>query len=317
MPSPDGRLRLSVRVPDDMREARWDRVAASLFPEFSRAQLQRWIRSGALRLNGEAAKPNEPARPGAVLSLDAAAPARAPRWSPQPIEIDVAHEDAALIVVDKPAGMVVHPGAGHAEGTLANALVERYPELAALPRAGLVHRLDKGTSGLLVVARRDAARRDIAAQFRERVAKREYLAICAGTLSGDGAVDAPIGRHPVQRQKMAVRQSGRPALTRYRLLRRLSGASYISARLETGRTHQIRVHLAHIGHPLLGDPLYGRCRQGAVPMSRQALHAASLGLRHPDSGEALRWTSPLPADFQALLDAETLNCRDADPSTWR
>ena len=307
MPEANARARRAVHVPEQLQGERWDRVASALFPEFSRAQLQRWMRSGALRLDGAVVKPNEPAPLGATLSLDAELPVAPAPWSAQDMPLDIAYEDATLIVADKPAGLVVHPGAGHAEGTMANALVGRYPELASLPRVGLVHRLDKDTSGLMVIARNDVARRALATQFSEHSAQREYLAICAGALTGDGMVDAPVGRHPVQRQKIAVRQDGREAVTHYRLLRRFSTCSYISLRLETGRTHQIRVHLAHIGHPLLGDPQYGRCRQGAAPMSRQALHATSLGLRHPDSGELMHWHSPLPVDFQALLDAEIAN----------
>ncbi len=307
--SPDPRLRRRADAPESMRGMRLDRAAAALFAEFSRAQLQRWIHSGELRLNGATAKPREslPAWPAdALLSLDAA-PVTGDRWLPEALPLCVVHEDESLIVVDKPAGLVVHPGAGHDGGTLVNALMARYPELTSLPRAGLVHRLDKGTSGLLAIARNEASLRHLSGQFHDRGASREYLAICAGVLTGGGTVDAPLGRHPSHRQKMAVNPDGRHAVTHYRPLRRFTACSYLSAHLETGRTHQLRVHLFHIGHPLLGDPLYGRSRQGAAPMARQALHAALLGLRHPDSDAPMQWRSPLPADFQRLLDAEALN----------
>jgi len=214
----------------------------------------------------------------------------------------VAYEDEQILVIDKPAGLVVHPGSGNWRGTLLNALLHRLPALAGLPRAGIVHRLDKDTSGLLVVAKTLEAQTDLVRQLQARTVRREYLALVRGTVERDGLVDAPIGRHPVQRTRMAVVARGRPARTHYRVRERLAGATLVECALESGRTHQIRVHMAHIGHPILGDPVYARHAAGGVAFGRQALHAWRLGLRHPASGAALHWESALPQDMAGLLD---------------
>jgi len=231
---------------------------------------------------------------------------------PETIALRLVHEDSDLIVVDKPAGLVVHPGAGNPRHTLQNALLGLDPKLASLPRAGLIHRLDKDTSGLLVVARNAAAQTSLSRQLMARTMSREYLAVCVGVMTGGGTIDAPIGRNRRDRLKMAVRESGRPAITHYRVLERFRAHTYISVKLETGRTHQIRLHLSHLGYPIVGDPVYGsRFSQprDAKPefvdtlraFKRQALHAASLGMDHPRSGKRLALQSPVPGDFMQLL----------------
>jgi 23S rRNA pseudouridine1911/1915/1917 synthase len=219
----------------------------------------------------------------------------------------IVHEDADILVVDKPAGLVVHPGSGNRRGTLLNALLHHLPGNAALPRAGIVHRLDKDTTGLMVVAKTPAAQTDLVRQLAARSVRREYLALVRGTVGADGEVEAPIGRHPVARTRMAVVARGKPARTRYRVLERHADATLLECSLDTGRTHQIRVHMASIGHPLVGDPAYGAKRASGVAVlddfPRQALHAARLALVHPRTGAACEWRAPMPPDFAALLDA--------------
>jgi 23S rRNA pseudouridine1911/1915/1917 synthase len=223
----------------------------------------------------------------------------------EPIALNVIHEDDALLVVDKPAGLVVHPGSGNWEGTLLNAVLHHAPQCAALARAGIVHRLDKDTSGLLVVAKTAEAQTDLVRQLQARTIKREYLAIVHGVLEANGAVDAPIGRHPVERTRMAVAARGKPARTHYTVQRRFSHATLVKCRLETGRTHQIRVHMRSIGHPIVGDPVYGprQARREEPRFPRQALHATRLALVHPATHEPAEWVSPLPDDMRKLLDA--------------
>jgi 23S rRNA pseudouridine1911/1915/1917 synthase len=218
---------------------------------------------------------------------------------PEPIALSIVDEDDALLVIDKPAGLVVHPGSGNWEGTLANALLHHAPQLAGVPRAGIVHRLDKDTSGLMVVAKTLTAQTALVRQLQARKVTRVYLALAAGDLTRGGTVDAPIGRHPTRRTTMAVIAGGKPARTHYEIVERFGTASLLRCRLETGRTHQIRVHFASLGHPLIGDPTYGR--RGPVPFDRQALHAARLELVHPVTGRHRAWESALPPDFAALL----------------
>jgi len=285
-----------------MAGCRLDQVLARLLPEHSRTRLQGWVRDGRIRVDGAAAEPRRKLWGGETLEVEPDATPGELAQAPEAIPLTVAYEDEQILVIDKPAGLVVHPGSGNWRGTLLNALLHRLPALAGLPRAGIVHRLDKDTSGLLVVAKTLEAQTDLVRQLQARTVRREYLALVRGTVERDGLVDAPIGRHPVQRTRMAVVARGRPARTHYRVRERLAGATLVECALESGRTHQIRVHMAHIGHPILGDPVYARHAAGGVAFGRQALHAWRLGLRHPASGAALHWESALPQDMAGLLD---------------
>lgn len=307
------RIRQATTVLTGQAGLRVDQAAAALFPDFSRARLQEWIRSGALTLDGIVVRSKDKAQAGAVLALDVTLEARE-NWGAQELALDVIHEDESLLVINKQAGLVVHPGAGSPDGTLLNALLHRDPALAAIPRAGIVHRLDKDTTGLLVVARTLQAHADLIRQLQARTVQREYEAIACGVLTGGGKVDAPIGRHPRDRVKMGVVAGGKPALTHFRVLQRFETYTHVRCMLETGRTHQIRVHMAHIGHPLLGDSLYGArlrlpkqadesVKQILQEFPRQALHAAQLGLVHPKTGRSMQWQAALPEDMQAVLAA--------------
>jgi 23S rRNA pseudouridine1911/1915/1917 synthase len=303
-----------LTVPDGLAGERLDVALARLLPQYSRARLQRWIDEGRVQSDGEGATlrrrrvvAGERLRVRAEFVADdrvAAGEARVP--------FRVVHRDAAILVIDKPPGLVVHPGAGNREGTLQNALLALDPALARVPRAGIVHRLDKDTSGLMVVARTPLAHAALVRALAAREVGREYLALCQGRLTGGGTVDEPIGRHRTQRTRMAVRPDGREAVTHYRIERRLREHTLVRATLETGRTHQIRVHLAHVGHPVVGDPVYGgrkRLPRGASPtvvaalgaFRRQALHAARLVLAHPTTGREVAFEAPLPGDLAALL----------------
>jgi 23S rRNA pseudouridine1911/1915/1917 synthase len=305
---------LSAQVPVGMYGQRFDQVAAELFPDFSRSRLQSWIRDGQLTLDGRVAKPNAKVIGGEVLDLNAELEAQG-TWEPEPIDLNIVYEDDHLLVINKPAGLVVHPAAGNYTGTLLNALLNHVPDLINLPRAGIVHRLDKETTGLMVVAKTLQAHGDLVEQLAERSVSREYEAVAVGAMTGGGTVDAPMGRHPTQRKLMAVlSQGGKRAVTHYRVLTRFPHHTHIRVKLETGRTHQIRVHMAHIGFPLVGDATYGKrfkIPKGATEelietlkaFPRQALHAANLGLEHPATGEYCEWSAPLPADMQALLVA--------------
>lgn len=306
------RIQLSAAVPEDMVGARLDQVAARLFPDYSRARLQLWIKSGELTVDGQVRKPRDRMLAGEELRV-AAEVEDEDRWQPEAIALDIVHEDAAILVLDKPAGLVVHPAAGHARGTLLNALLAHSPDLASVPRAGIVHRLDKDTSGLMVVAKTLAAQNHLVEQLQARTVSREYEAIVCGEMTGGGKVQADIGRHSQQRKKMAVvTHGGKEAITHYRLLQRFGHYTHLRCMLETGRTHQIRVHMAYIKHPLVGDPAYGG-RPRIPPAAsetlitairsfpRQALHARRLSLVHPATGEDCSWESPLPDDMQQLL----------------
>ena len=300
---------------------RLDAVAARLFPMHSRSRLQDWIAAGRLRVDGGAARrPRERLVGGETLELRVpdgdAAVLDESAWGEAPAEalpLALVHEDDAILVVDKPAGLVMHPAAGNPRGTLVNALLHHDARLREVPRAGVVHRLDKDTSGLCVVARTLVAHTHLVRLLQAREMGREYLAVALGDPPGQGVVDAPLGRHPKDRKRMAVVAGGRHALTRYRVLERFAGCALLGVRLETGRTHQIRVHMAHVGHPLLGDPVYGRRRAtpagapGAHPavagFARQALHATRLTLVHPADGTTRTFEAPPPADLAALLVA--------------
>jgi len=308
------RIERDAQVPAGLAGERVDRAAAVLFPEFSRAVLSGWLRAGALTVDGRPLPPKSRLLGGERLRLRAALAPREDWQTPQSVPFEIRYEDDALLVLDKPAGVVVHPGAGHRDGTLVNGLLAHRPQLAELPRAGIVHRLDKDTSGLLLVAGSLAAHHALVRALQARRIGRRYQAVVEGCLSAAVDVDRPIGRDPRLRTRQQVRDDGKPALTRVRLRQRFRTHTLVEATLGTGRTHQIRVHLASLGLPLVGDRRYGaRGRLPPAPSDelvsairafrRQALHAWRLELAHPVSGEALRFDSPLPEDLQALVDA--------------
>ncbi|MCL2523400.1 MAG: 23S rRNA pseudouridine(1911/1915/1917) synthase RluD [Betaproteobacteria bacterium] len=297
---------LHLIVPDAESGRRLDQALAALLPRYSRSRLQAWVRDGQVAVDGEVER--EVKRKlfgGERLCLSAPADAGDGPEQPEDIPLAVVFEDETLLVIDKPAGLVVHPGSGNRSGTLMNALLHHVPGIEAIPRAGIVHRLDKDTSGLLVVAKTLEAQTDLVRQLQARSVRRVYLALAAGTMQRDGGVDAPIGRHPVQRVKMAVvpeSRGGKPARTRFRILETFPHCTLVECSLETGRTHQIRVHLASIGHPLVGDPVYGKADARLPDFFRQALHATRLGLMHPASGQAMQWEAPPPQDMRELLE---------------
>ena len=302
----------SARVPDDCLGKRLDQVAAALFNEFSRSRLQQWIKTGQLRVNGQQASSKQKLLGGEQLQIEASI-AEEGEWQAENIPLNIVYEDDQLLVINKDADLVVHPAAGNYSGTVLNGLLFHCPQLAAVPRAGIVHRLDKDTTGLMVVAKTLQAHTHLVNQLQMRSVKRVYQALITGALTGGGTQDQPIGRHPRQRVKMAVVPDGKEARTHYAVMERFSAHTHIQLKLETGRTHQIRVHMAHLGYPLIGDKLYGgRCKtpRGASSelveairdFDRQALHAIELGLIHPSSGEMMQWKTALPDDFQTLLN---------------
>ncbi len=293
-----------AEIPRASAGQRLDQALAALLPEYSRSRIQDWIRHERVTVNGRLLGVKDKVWGGEqVQVIPGTHPAEVPA-APEAIALEIVYEDDALLVVNKPAGLVVHPGSGNWQGTMLNALLYHAPQLAGVPRAGIVHRLDKDTSGLLVVAKTLTAQTNLVRQLQARSVKREYLAVAHGLIVQDGKVDARIGRHPSQRTKMAVVHSGREAVTHYTVLEHLGRYTLIRCVLETGRTHQIRVHLQSIGHALVGDPVYGHASQApALPdFKRQALHATRLGLLHPVSGVHQEWQAEPPADFQALLD---------------
>jgi 23S rRNA pseudouridine1911/1915/1917 synthase len=309
---------LNADVPLELAGLRLDQAAALLFTEYSRERLKEWIKEGKLTVGGQKAKPKDHVSGGEALVLLVELAVETPALA-ENIPLTIVYEDEHLLVIDKPAGLVVHPGAGNPDGTLMNALLHHFTDLNLLPRAGIVHRIDKDTSGLLVVAKTLPAHTSLSAQLADKTVYREYEAVVAGVLTSGGTVDAPIDRHPTDRVRMAVvevrgdhEQKGRDAVTHYRVLARFRGHTHVRVQLETGRTHQIRVHMGHIHHPLIGDPVYGgrmRLPKGGSPamikavqnFPRQALHARRLGLVHPGSGENMSWESELPVDMQELL----------------
>ncbi len=292
---------VALTLPAEAAGMRFDAALAQALPRYSRSRLKSWIDAGKVRVDGEAPVATQKVRGGERVVVAIVADAAPATLAPEAIALDIVFEDEALIVIDKPAGLVVHPGAGNRAGTLQNALVHHAPALTAIPRAGIVHRLDKDTSGLMVVAKTLIAQTDLVRQLQAHSVTREYAALAAGDIDRAGTVDAPIGRHPTRRTTMAVVAGGKPARTHYRVVRRFGAATLLACRLETGRTHQIRVHLASLGHPLVGDPTYAR--RNPLKFGRQALHAARLELVHPVTHSKCIFTSPLPQDFAALLDA--------------
>jgi 23S rRNA pseudouridine1911/1915/1917 synthase len=304
-------------LPPELQGLRLDQALARALPQYSRSRLQTWIETGAIQVDGRLPRAKDKVVGGERIEIEAQLEVDA-QVAPEAMSLEVVFKDRALFVINKPAGLVVHPGAGNSRHTLQNALLGLDTKLAVVPRAGLVHRLDKDTSGLLVVARTPEVHTALVAALAEREIERHYIALCSGVMTGGGTVDEPIGRHRSQRTKMAVRSDGRPSVTHYRLMKRFRAHTLLHVQLESGRTHQIRVHLAHIGYPVVGDPVYGgrrRLSQGASPalvkalesFQRQALHAARLKLAHPVTGKEVEWEAPLPADMAhlvAVLDAD-------------
>jgi 23S rRNA pseudouridine1911/1915/1917 synthase len=293
---------MAATVPDGMGGLRLDQALARLFPQYSRNRLQEWLKSGHIVVDGRSAAARTAVSGGEKITLtpprlpDSAAP-RAQR-----MPLKIVHEDDALMVIDKPAGLVVHPGAGQPDRTLLNALLAHAPALGGVPRAGIVHRLDKDTSGLLVVAKTVEAQASLVKQLAERTMRRVYLALVQGDPPASGTIDAPVGRDAKARTRMAVTHRGKPSRTSYKVLERFGRAALVECRLETGRTHQIRVHFQHIRHPLVGDTVYRRGTRHGIEFPRQALHAAELTLEHPSRGETLTWKAAPPRDFKRLLE---------------
>ena len=301
-------------VTEQFAGQRLDAALASMFPEYSRSRLQQWIRDGRVLLDGSIVKPRTRLAGDEVLQLNIQLTDQSDQIEPQAIPLDIVFEDQDIIVLNKPAGLVVHPAAGHADGTLVNALLHYDTELSYVPRAGIVHRLDKDTTGLMVVARNLTAHKHLVEELQQRSVQREYQAIVHGVITAGGTIDAAIGRHVRDRVRMCVRDDGKPASTHYRVINRFRAHTHVQLKLETGRTHQIRVHMQYIRHPLVGDPVYGG-RQRIPPQAnaelvellrgfrRQALHAFRLSLVHPGTGKQLSWKAPVPEDMVRLLAA--------------
>ena len=315
---------LEKTAPDEMSGLRLDQALARMFPEYSRSRLKAWILAGSVTVDGRVCKPRDEVVGGEIIVVQPVESVEA-TGSPEPIDLDVAYEDEAVVVINKPAGLVVHPGAGNAAGTLMNGLLHRYPELAALPRAGIVHRLDKDTTGLLLVGRTLTAHTALVRQLAERSVTRQYDAVCRGVLTGGGRIDAPIRRHPVDRLRMSVQSDGKPATSHYRVVERFAAHTWVKVSLETGRTHQIRVHFAWKQHPLVGDRVYGgrlslpagatdELVQALRTFRRQALCATTLAFDHPDDERRVEVSVEPPADFNELVEVlrrDTL-AREAD-----
>ncbi len=304
-------LQQNLVIESDDAGRRLDQVLAERWPDYSRSRLAAWIRDGQLRVDGRQVKPRHAVAAGEQVALAAELIAHPDNPQPQAIALDLLYEDEALLIINKPAGLVVHPGSGNQDGTLVNALLHHDPDLAPLPRAGLIHRLDKDTSGCLVVARTLASHRFLVTALKKRLISRHYQALVWGEPVAGGSVREPIGRHPVDRRRQMVRADGREAVTHYRIGRRGKGCTLLDVALETGRTHQIRVHLSYIRLPIIGDPVYGRRgapaglspdqREAWICFPRQALHARRIVVPHPDDQRPIEAVSPLPEDFQQLL----------------
>ena len=310
--------KLAETVSYEMAGMRLDQALAELFPDYSRSKLQTWIKAGRVEVNDDVTlSPKQKLEGGEEITLDAE-PETVIESLPENIPLDIIFEDESLLIVNKPAGLVVHPAAGNWGGTLLNALLHHEPKLETLPRAGIVHRIDKDTSGLLMIAKTLQAHNSLTRQLQDREITREYLAVARGRMTAGGTVDEPIGRHPTDRKRYIVKESGKFAVTHYRVIQRFTHHTFVQLMLETGRTHQIRVHMAHVRYPLLGDPVYGgrfqmppncspELEQVLRGFKRQALHAAKLGLQHPVTEEYLEWQQPLPEDMVLLIQALTDN----------
>ncbi len=297
-----------------MSGGRLDRVASDLIDGYSRARLQIWIKDGTITLDGAVVPPRFRVQGGELIFADLPETASADtQVNAQPLALDIHYQDDHLLVINKPAGLVMHTAPGNYSGTLQNGLLHLDPALAGIPRAGIVHRLDKETSGLVMVARTLKAHNSLVQQLQERSVHRVYDAVLVGVPVAGGTVDEPIGRHPVDRKRMSVNEKGKPAITHYRIARKFKRHSHIRVRLETGRTHQIRVHMAHVRYPLIGDVVYGGRRQipggvgdavkdAVMSFPRQALNATELGIEHPDDGRQIKWQVPLPNDMRTLLE---------------
>lgn len=291
---------LTARVPEELAGMRLDQCLAEIFPDYSRSKLQIWLKDGRVLVDGEQRKGREKLDGGEEIELDAEAE-QVVEYDAEDIPLDIVYEDDSILIVNKPAGLVVHPAVGNWTGTLVNALLNHVPSLDTLPRAGIVHRIDKDTSGLLMVAKTLQAHNSLVEQLQERSIHREYLALVKGWMTAGGTVDQPIGRHPVDRKRNAVRRDGKEAVTHYRLEQRFKRHTLIRVKLETGRTHQIRVHLDSIGHPVVGDSTYGGARS-SLSSPRPMLHAAKLSFAHPTTGEVMTFEAPVPEDMQAVVN---------------
>lgn len=322
MPEP---IRHSLTIPDEHVGQRLDQVLAELLSEYSRTRIKEWIEAGQILVNGGKLRPKDKVLGGEKVEVSAILP-EAVEVAPESIDLDIVHKDKHVLVLNKPAGLVVHPGAGNSAGTLQNALLHFDPDLVHLPRSGIVHRIDKDTSGLLVIARTLEAHTALVRAIEAHDVQREYEAVCVGVMTAGGTVDAPIGRHPADRLKQAIREDGRESVTHYRVVHRYRGHTHVRLHLETGRTHQIRVHMAHIKYPLVGDKTYGGrllLPKGATPelieairgFGRQALHAARLAFEHPVSGKPVEAEAPLPKDIKALLKVLAKDAAEAPTPT--
>ncbi|MDO9168928.1 MAG: 23S rRNA pseudouridine(1911/1915/1917) synthase RluD [Methylobacter sp.] len=312
--------RLTEEVPFEMAGMRLDQVLAELFTDYSRSKLQTWVKAGRVQVNGLTLKPKDKLVGGETIELDAEAEIVITA-APEPIPLEIVFEDDSLLIVNKPAGLVVHPAVGNWNGTLLNALLNHDAHLETLPRGGIVHRIDKDTTGLLMIAKTLQAHNSLTQQLQDRTITREYQAITRGRMTAGGTVDEPIGRDPTDRKRYTVRENGKHAVTHYRVGQRFTRHTLVQVKLETGRTHQIRVHMAYIRFPLLGDQVYGgrfqmppdcgeQLEKELRSFKRQALHAAKLGLQHPVTDEYIEWEQPLPDDMTRLLDALAKNERD-------
>jgi 23S rRNA pseudouridine1911/1915/1917 synthase len=300
-----------ITIPQELSGYRLDQALAEMCPEYSRSRLKAWVVAGDIRVNGEQLRPRDKVKGGEAVSINPVIDTDS-TVKAEPIALNVVYEDASMLVVNKPAGLVVHPAAGNWDGTLQNALLHYDPTLEGLPRAGLVHRIDKDTSGLLMIARTLKAHKDLVKQLQARAFEREYLAVVRGYMTAGGKVDKPLARHQTDRKKRAVRGDGKQAVTHYRVEQRFAKHTLLKVKLETGRTHQIRVHMSHINHPIVGDQVYGgrfRLLANASELlsetlrafKRQALHAAKLGVVHPETGEEISWECKPPPDMEQLI----------------